>query len=269
MEAADRYLEQEDFSPEEMDRLVEEALGTDAPEAMRADAPEAMRRDAPNPLGPEELDRVWERIRQRAQRDRLYRRYRTMKVACVLLAVLFLASQWKPMLLLGQRAAESMGIAWGEEESLEFQEYSFELKTPRNFPEVDETGTASRSFSSWEEAEEYLGLTFRRLKDMEERLVYLDSVYPALCRLSASATDDRLISGYEVYFLRKPIRFEVHLNADQMEMAEIRGLELAVYEDTEAGRYVASFCEDGMVYMIWSWNQGTREEFLEAVEALL
>ena len=155
MEAADRYLEQEDFSPEEMDRLVEEALGADAPEplgadapeplgadapeTLRGDAPESLKRGAPNPLRPEELDRVWERIRQRAQRDRLYRRYRTMKVACVLLAALFLASQWKPMLLLGQRAAESMGIAWGEEESLEFQEYSFELKSTRNFPEVEET----------------------------------------------------------------------------------------------------------------------------------
>lgn len=253
MEAADRYLEQEDFSPEEMDRLVGEALGP----------------DAPDPLEPKEMDRMWEQIRQRSQRDRLYRRYRPMKVACVLLVVLFLASQWKPLLLLGQRAAESIGIGWGEEDNRTFQEYSFELKTPRNFPEPDETGTASRSFSSWEEAEEYLGLTFRRIKDMEERQVYLNSVTPALCCLSASATDDRLISGYEVFFLRKPIRFEVHLNADQMEMVEVRGLELAVYEDTEAQRYVASFCEDGMVYMIWSWNQGTREEFLEAVEALL
>ena len=72
-------------------------------------------------------------------------------------------------------------------------------------PEPDETGTASRSFSSWEEAEEYLGLTFRRIKDMEERQVYLNSVTPALCCLSASATDDWLISGYEVFFLRKPI----------------------------------------------------------------
>ena len=100
MEAADRYLEREDFSPEEMDRLVEEALGADAPEplgadapeTLRGDAPESLKRGAPNPLRPEELDRMWEQIRQRSQRDRLYRRYRPMKVACVLLVVLFLAS---------------------------------------------------------------------------------------------------------------------------------------------------------------------------------
>ena len=253
MEAADRYLEQKDFSPEEMDRLVEEALGTDAPE----------------PVGPEEMDRIQERIRQRTQRDRLYRRSRGLKVACVLLVAVFLASHWKPVLLLGQRAAESMGIGWGEEEDLQFQEYSFELKKPLRFPEPDENGTVGRKFSSWEEAETYLGMTFRSLQDMEDRTVYLSSVTPALCCLSASATDGRLISGYEVYFLRQPIRFEVHLNADQMEVIEVKGLELAVYWEEELQRHVASFCEDGMVYMIWSWSHNTREEFLEALDQLL
>lgn len=253
MEAADRYLEQENFSPEEMDRLVEDVLEADVPEPVRL----------------EEMDQIWDQIRRRVQRDRLRRRYRALKVACVLLVAVFVASHWKPVLLLGQRAAESIGIGWGEEEDLQFQEYSFELKKPRNFPEPDESGTVSRNFSSWEEAEAYLGMTFRTTQDMEERTVYLSSVTPALCCLSASATDDRLISGYHVYFLRQPIRFEVRLNADQMEIIEVKGLELAVYWEEELQRHVASFCEDGMVYMIWSWGHSTQEEFLEALEQLL
>ncbi len=252
----DRYLEEREFLPSQMDELVEGEL------KRRGEG-------TPAQYTKKELKMKWELLLYHRKTKRLRICRCVLAAACVFLTVGLAASFLHPVKVQGSSPYVTFITGEGRSENYRI-----------NYKEIDPSYGRTYAYKSWRELEAGLGFSLVKPEGQEVTRLYLDS-RPGSSFYNVAAYFDKeehpVFSSYNAYFVKEEeeaygYSYSVSQDWVYLRREDLGGRTVTLYRlnGTAGGKeiYGAAFSEDGFLYVLTS-GDSSLETFKTALSALV